>query len=88
LILNLFATIVAFILIGCGLILLPLPIPLGAILILCGTALAVTVSPTTRARVKRFRARNGRLEQVIRRVKPYLPKFLHRPIDDSDPGGI
>ncbi|MEM1435345.1 MAG: hypothetical protein AAGG11_14900 [Pseudomonadota bacterium] len=79
------ANVLAIALVGLGIILVPLPLPLGALMILLGTGLAITVNPAMKARVRRLRRNNPRLEAVIRRVRPLLPSFLRKPIEDSAP---
>ena len=81
----LLATVPSILLIGGGLILLPLPIPLGAIMILGGVALAVSTSPTARRWVRSFRSGNPRVEAFITRIRPYLPRVFRRPLDLSQP---
>jgi uncharacterized membrane protein len=82
---NIILTWVALILVGAGLILLPLPIPLGAIMIISGTSLAIAANSKVKHLVIRYRRRHPKVEAVIDRFKGYLPHFIRKPVDDSDP---
>ncbi len=83
--LNLSAHLLAVVLIAGGLVVLPLPIPLGAIMILLGLGLMISVNPRVKARVRKVRHGHPKLEAVIERVRPYLPAFLKRVLEESAP---
>ena len=83
--LTLLATVAATVLIAVGLVVLPLPIPLGAIMIIIGVGLLVTVNPYARRAITRFRGRNPKVEAVIKRVEHFLPEIFRRPLHETDP---
>ncbi len=63
----------AIILIGLGLIVLPLPIPFGAIMIVLGTAILISNSETAAKWVRLRRSRNAWLNQTMSTVGDRLP---------------
>jgi len=68
-----------------GLIVLPMPIPLGAIMIVVGVVLLLSVSVTAVHLVRGFRTKHPRADRVVREVEDRLPETWRRILRQSDP---
>lgn len=76
---------VAVLLILGGLIVLPMPIPLGAIMIVCGLVLLLSVSSWAALRLQSFRRRCRSANIVIQTVEDKLPEAWKKVLKRSDP---
>lgn len=77
--------VVAIVLIIAGLIVLPMPIPFGAIMIVFGLVLLLSVSVTAVQVVRSFRQKHPDADGVIRGVENRLPTAWRRILRRSDP---
>ena len=77
--------ILAIVLILLGLVVLPLPIPFGAIMIVTGLVVLVSVSATAAWAVRSFRQKHRDADAVIRSVEERLPDKLKRVFKRTDP---
>jgi len=77
--------IFAIALILAGLIILPLPIPFGAIMIVAGVAILISVNETAANWFRRRRLNNPRFNQWISDVEPRIPGMLGRAIRRTSP---
>jgi len=68
-----------------GLITAPLPIPLGQLVALIGLSLLISESRMMRKFTQKIRRNYPRLDQMMEKVKPYLPAFLKNTIDETHP---
>lgn len=68
-----------------GIIVTPMPLPLGIIMIIFGTSILVTELPLVRLYVRQLRKRFTSLSARLNRLKPHLPSFARRLIEDTDP---
>ena len=68
-----------------GLIILPMPIPTGAIMIVIGLVLLLSVSATAIRLVRAFRRKHRKVDSVIREVEDRLPTAWRRILRRSDP---
>lgn len=68
-----------------GLVVFPMPIPLGAIMIVCGLVLLVSVSTTVAGRLRSFRKRHHGVNQAIHAVEDRLPESWKKALQRSDP---
>lgn len=68
-----------------GIIVTPMPLPLGIIMIIFGTSILVTELPLVRLYVRQLRKRFASLSARLNRLKPHLPSFARRLIEDTDP---
>lgn len=68
-----------------GLIVLPMPIPTGAIMIVAGLVLLLSVSATAIRMVRAFRRRHPNANTFVRKVEDRLPAAWRRILRRSDP---
>ena len=68
-----------------GLIVLPMPIPTGAIMIVIGLVLLLSVSVTAIRLLRAFRRKYPNADNVIRGVENRLPAAWRRILRRSDP---
>lgn len=77
--------LMAWLLIGLGIIVTPLPIPFGIIMIVCGLSLLVSTSPAAREKVRWLRARHRGFSSALHKAQRYLPGFAKRLILATEP---
>ena len=82
---KILSIIFAVVLIGVGLIVLPMPIPLGAIMIVSGLVLLISVSATVALQLKSFRKNHSDVDGWIRIAEERLPERWKRIIKRTDP---
>ncbi len=75
----------AVVLIGAGLVVLPMPIPLGAIMIVSGLVLLVSVSTTVALQLRSFRRHHRDIDRWIRIAEDRLPERWRRIMKRTDP---
>lgn len=68
-----------------GIILTPLPIPFGILLILVGLSILVSAIPAMRSWLVAMRKRYSETSHKLNNIKPHMPRFLRRLIEDTDP---
>lgn len=82
---KLVSIVVGVALVQVGIVVFPMPIPLGAIMIVCGLVLLVSVSATVAHYLKTFRRRHRGVNRVIQTVENRLPESWKRALRRSDP---
>jgi len=68
-----------------GVIVTPMPVPLGIIMIIFGTSILVTELPFVRDHVRNLRRRFRAFSARLNHLKPRLPAFARRLIEETDP---
>ena len=68
-----------------GIITAPIPLPIGQIVALIGLSILVSESHWVKTKAQKFRRKLPSLGRQLMRMHPYLPKFLKKVIDDTDP---
>ena len=71
-----------------GVITAPAPLPIGQFFALVGLSLLISESSWVKVRIQKLRRRVPFIGQQLQRVRPQLPKFLKKVIDDTDPGNL
>ena len=71
-----------------GVITAPAPLPIGQFFALVGLSLLISESSWVKVRIQKLRRRVPLIGQQLQRVRPHLPKFLKKVIDDTDPGNL
>ncbi len=77
--------IVGWILFIVGLITAPLPLPIGQFIALIGLSLLVSESHFMRVGMQKVRRKFPFICKQMNKAYPYLPKFLKKVIDHTDP---
>lgn len=75
----------AILLIIAGIIVTPMPIPFGIFMIAIGLAILVSVSESVREYLKRQRKKFPKFSQSLTKIKPKLPMFIRRLLEDTEP---
>jgi hypothetical protein len=70
--------ILAIVLIGAGLIVLPLPIPFGALMLVLGISLLIASNDTAAGWIRTWRVRNPRLNSRMLSLEARLPDWISR----------
>ncbi|MEC8444591.1 MAG: hypothetical protein VXZ05_10325 [Pseudomonadota bacterium] len=83
---RLVTLICGFTLIVLGAIITPLPIPVGLVLIIIGLALVIPALPGTTRKLRQWRRRFPALSARLNQIATYLPAFVRRAIQMTDPG--
>ena len=68
-----------------GIIITPMPIPLGIILIILGLSMLVSTVPAVRHFLRNLRSRHKTMSLRLNHIKPRLPAFARRLIEETDP---
>lgn len=68
-----------------GLITAPIPLPIGQIVALIGLSILVSESHWIKTKMQKFRRRIPVIGRQLKRMHPYMPRFLKKVIDDTDP---
>ena len=68
-----------------GVIIAPLPLPIGQFIALVGLSLLVSESHWVKTKMQKLRRKLPIVGRQLVRMHPYLPKFLKKVIDDTDP---
>ena len=71
-----------------GIITAPIPLPIGQIVALIGLSILVSESHWIKTRMQRARRRLPSVGKQLNRMHPYLPRFLKKVIDDTDPAHL
>ena len=71
-----------------GVITAPAPLPIGQFFALVGLSLLISESSWVKVRIQKLRRRVPFIGHQLQRVRPHLPKFLKKVIDDTDPGNL
>ena len=77
--------IAAITLIIVGIITFPLPLPIGLILIIVGLAMLVSSSQSLANFVRQYRAKSSGINMNFEKSKRYLPAFIKRALEKTDP---
>jgi hypothetical protein len=77
--------ILAIVLIGAGLIVLPLPIPFGALMLLLGISLLIASNDTAAGWIRTWRVRNPRLNSRMLSLEARLPDWISRVLRRTAP---
>ncbi|WP_430462117.1 PGPGW domain-containing protein [Thalassolituus sp. LLYu03] len=78
-------SIAGFLLVIAGIIITPMPIPLGIILIILGLSMLASSVPAVRHFLRDTRGRYRVFSARLNHMKPRLPAFARRLIEDTDP---
>ena len=68
-----------------GIITAPVPIPIGQIVALIGLSILVSESQWVKTKMQQLRRRLPIIGRQLMRMHPYMPRFLKKVIDDTDP---
>ena len=68
-----------------GIITAPIPIPIGQIVALIGLSILVSESQWVKTKMQQLRRRLPIIGRQLMRMHPYMPRFLKKVIDDTDP---
>jgi hypothetical protein len=82
---KILTVIAALALILVGFIVLPMPIPLGALMIVSGLILLISVNAAVASRLKQFRRRHNGANKAIQTIEDNLPKAWKRILRRTDP---
>ena len=63
----------------------PIPIPIGQIVALIGLSILVSESQWVKTKRQQLRRRLPIIDRQLMRMHPYMPRFLKKVIDDTDP---
>ena len=63
----------------------PIPIPIGQIVALIGLSILVSESQWVKTKRQQLRRRLPIIGRQLMRMHPYMPRFLKKVIDDTDP---
>jgi hypothetical protein len=77
--------ILAIVLIGAGLIVLPLPIPFGALMLVLGISLLIASNDTAAGWSRRWRVRNPRLNSRMLSLEARLPAWISKILRRTTP---
>ncbi|WP_221798256.1 PGPGW domain-containing protein [Oceanobacter mangrovi] len=78
-------TLLGILLVLGGIVVTPLPIPFGILMIVIGLSLLVTTVPKIRHWLKQLRHKYQQTSAGLNRLKPRLPAFARKLIEDTDP---
>ena len=82
-----FRMVVAWFLIGSGLLVLPLPVPVGLLLIVVGVTILANDNRRLGAWVRRLRGRHPRFSARLQGLEPHAPGMVRRLLRRTDPAG-
>ncbi len=71
-----------------GIITAPLPLPIGQFIALIGLSLLISESIWVKIKMQKMRRRVPIIGRQLTRMHPYLPKFLKKVVDDTDPAHL
>lgn len=71
-----------------GIITAPIPLPIGQIIALIGLSILVSESQWVKTKAQRLRRAIPIFHRQLTRLHPYLPKFLKKVVEDTDPGHL
>jgi hypothetical protein len=77
--------LIGWIMLIVGIITAPIPLPLGQIVALIGLSILVSESPWVKTKAQKLRRNIPIFHRQLTRMKPYLPRFLKKVVDDTDP---
>lgn len=68
-----------------GIITAPFPLPIGQFIALVGLSLLISESHWVKTKMQKARRKMPVIGRQLTRMHPYLPKFLKKVVDDTDP---
>ncbi|MBT5186852.1 MAG: hypothetical protein HOH19_10070 [Kordiimonadaceae bacterium] len=71
-----------------GIITAPVPVPIGQIVALIGLSILISESHWVKTKAQKFRRKLPILGRQLQRMHPYMPRFLKKVIDDTDPTNL
>lgn len=71
-----------------GIITAPIPIPIGQLIVLIGLSILVSESHWVKTKMQKIRRRLPVIGRQLKRMHPYMPGFLKKVIDDTDPAHL
>ena len=71
-----------------GIITAPIPLPIGKIVALIGLSILVSESLWVKTAAQKFRRKIPSLGRQLVRMHPYMPKFIKKVIEDTDPAHL
>ena len=77
--------LVGWVMLIVGVITAPIPIPIGQLVALIGLSILVSESHWIKTKMQKFRRRLPIIGRQLARMHPYMPRFLKKVIDDTDP---
>ena len=80
--------IIGWVMLIVGIITAPIPIPIGQIVALIGLSILVSESHWVKTKMQRLRRRIPIIGRQLKLLHPYMPRFLKKVIDDTDPAHL
>ncbi|MDG1708566.1 MAG: PGPGW domain-containing protein [Emcibacteraceae bacterium] len=77
--------IIGWLMLIVGIITAPIPIPIGQVIALIGLSILVSESHWVKTKMQKLRRRLPLIGRQLKRMHPYMPRFLKKVIDDTDP---
>lgn len=77
--------IIGWVMLIVGIITAPIPVPIGQIVALIGLSILVSESNWIKTKMQQLRRRLPVIGRQLMRLHPYMPRFLKKVIDDTDP---
>ena len=77
--------IIGWVMLIVGIITAPIPVPIGQIVALIGLSILVSESHWVKTKMQKLRRRLPIIGRQLMRMHPYMPGFLKKVIDDTDP---
>ena len=77
--------LIGWIMLIVGIITAPIPIPIGQIVALIGLSILVSESHWVKTKMQKLRRRLPIVGRQLMRLHPYMPRFLKKVIDETDP---
>ncbi len=77
--------IIGWIMLIVGIITAPIPIPIGQIVALIGLSILVSESHWVKTNMQKLRRRLPIIGRQLMRMHPYMPRFLKKVIEETDP---
>jgi hypothetical protein len=75
-----------WLLVGSGLVLLPLPVPVGWLFVVAGVTMLAHDNRRLSAWLRRLRRRNPGFSHRLQRLEPHTPGLMRRLLKRTDPG--
>lgn len=77
--------IIGWIMLIVGIITAPIPIPIGQIVALIGLSILVSESHWVKTNMQKLRRHLPIIGRQLMRMHPYMPRFLKKVIEETDP---
>lgn len=71
-----------------GVITAPIPLPIGQFVALIGLSILVSESHWVKVKTQKLRRSIPAFCRQLTRIHPYLPKFLKKVIEETDPANL